>query len=132
MRIVPVRAITLLLLGYKYFDYVMGGISCGGDTSPQRINSDFNAYSSALRTYKIHAGRYPTDEEGLEALVTRPDSYPPGKQWTPIRERVQLDPWDHAYHYVRMPDDAEEGFKIICPGKDGRLGTEDDATSWDE
>ncbi|RYD67264.1 MAG: hypothetical protein EOP83_03160 [Verrucomicrobiaceae bacterium] len=51
-----------------------------------RLVQDFLAISNALRTYQTNAGRYPTDEEGLKALVEKPASYPQGRHW----QRVML------------------------------------------
>lgn len=41
-----------------------------------RVDPDFNAIGSSLKTYRLQAGFYPTTEQGLEALVHKPDTDP--------------------------------------------------------
>ena len=77
---------------------------------------------SNLQMYKIHNFRYPTTEQGLQALVTKPSSG--ATRWRgPYAEESKIrDAWDNPYEY------SAEGksFKIISPGPDGIVGNEDD------
>lgn len=79
---------------------------------------------SQLQMYKIHNFRYPTTEQGLRALVTKPGSG--ATRWRgPYTEESKInDPWGNPYEY------SSEGssFKIISPGPDAVLGSEDDVT----
>lgn len=74
-----------------------------------------------LQMYKVHNNRFPTTDEGLEALVTAPAS---AKRWRgPYTEKKKLnDPWGNPFSY----ESDGQTIKIISPGHDGQLGTEDD------
>ena len=75
-----------------------------------------------LQMFKVHNYKYPTTDQGLQALVTEPGS---SKRWRgPYTEKKKLkDPWGNEFSYESADGSA---FKIISPGIDGNLGTEDD------
>lgn len=87
--------------------------------------------STALDTFRLDVGRYPTTEEGLEALRTKPGAL---DRWDGpyLKKDLPLDPWGKAYVY-RSP--GEHGpFDIVSYGADGAPGGEGDnrdITSWD-
>lgn len=92
-----------------------------------RVRSDYDALNTMIVTYAINAGRPPTTEQGLEALVTRPTMEPLPEDWVKIADKVPTDPWRQPYHYRELP--ANEGslrFEIRSMGADGELWTEDD------
>jgi general secretion pathway protein G len=73
----------------------------------------------ALDIYRLHNGFYPTTEQGLEALVSKPASNPQPKQYTPggYMKKVPMDPWGNPFIY-RNP--GEKGaIDIISTGNDG-------------
>src|SRR5215203_5721070 len=49
---------------------------------------------TALLMYSAKCGRYPTTEQGLRALVTRPETEPRPRNWTQFDDRIPRDPWD--------------------------------------
>ena len=87
--------------------------------------------STALDTFRLDVGRYPTTEEGLEALRKQPGGL---EKWDGpyLKKEVPLDPWGKAYVY-KSP--GEHGpFDIISYGADGVLGGDGDnrdITSWE-
>jgi len=87
--------------------------------------SDVARLDFALDAFKADTGRYPTPEEGLDALVDRTWSSP---NWRgPYIRRPPLDPWGHAYVYsAPAPAVAPH---VVCTGPDGLLGTGDDIIS---
>lgn len=76
---------------------------------------------STLQMYKIHNYRYPTSEQGLQALVAKPSG---AKRWRgPYTEKGKLeDPWGNEYSY----ESDGKSFKIVSAGPDLELGTGDD------
>lgn len=94
-----------------------------------RVEPDFNAIGSAVKAYKINGGHYPTTEQGLEALVTRPSTEPLPARWMKIADAVPKDAWNHPYHYRLLSQDGVPAFEITSAGKDGILGTTDDLSS---
>ena len=87
--------------------------------------------STALDTFRLDVGRYPTSEEGLEALRTKPGGL---ERWDGpyLKKDVPLDPWGKAYAY-KSP--GEHGpFDIVSYGADGVSGGEGDnrdITNWE-
>lgn len=87
--------------------------------------------SAALDLYRLEIGRYPSTEEGLNALIEAP---PGVKKWNgPYIKRNPIDPWGREYHY-RSP--GEHGaFDLYSLGADNAKGGEgenQDITSWEE
>ena len=72
LEIVIVLGIIAVILGGSIA--VVGKM--GDSAKLQRVTSDFNTISSAVKMYKLNAGTVPTTSQGLEALVTKPSSTP--------------------------------------------------------
>ena len=86
--------------------------------------TDLRTISAALKIYRLDNGDYPTTEQGLEALVSRPAAPPQPANWSPegYLPAVPLDPWGNPYDY-RSP--GERGaFELSSLGKDGQPGGE--------
>lgn len=85
---------------------------------------------TALNIYRTEQGRYPTQEQGLDALVGAPDREPIPKNYPRDgylqSTRVPLDPWGGSFVYL-APGRAGESYEILCYGSDGEPGGEDDA-----
>jgi len=86
---------------------------------------DIKAIESALKLYKIDNGSYPTTEQGLIALLKKPEATPIPKKW---REggyldgtAVPKDPWGNPYYYVSPTADGQD-YEIVSYGSDGELG----------
>jgi general secretion pathway protein G len=101
----------------------------GSGAKPQHVKADFTSLSSALETYRKATGDYPTTDQGLLALVTRPDALPEERDWQPIATKVPTDPWKNEYRYRRLPDSSPRPFELRCVGPDGVEGNEDDRVS---
>ena len=77
----------------------------------------------ALKLYKLHNSVYPTTEQGLKALVEKPETEPVPKNWKgPYMDEVPKDAWGNDFIYI---SDGKH-FTLISPGPDGEEGTEDD------
>lgn len=77
----------------------------------------------ALKLYKLHNAFYPTTEQGLKALVEKPEEDPVPKNWKgPYIEKIPKDAWGNDFIYI---SDGKQ-FNLISPGPDGEEGTEDD------
>jgi type II secretion system protein G len=74
-------------------------------------------FGSAIDNFKMDCGRYPTNIEGLEALVTAPPALK-GRWKGPYLEapRIPLDPWGHAYGYERILHKGSDSFALSCGG----------------
>ena len=91
--------------------------------------------SVALDNYRLDNGRYPTTQQGLEALRTEPTEPVPHNWRGPyVRKEVPLDPWDRPYIYRSPGDVNPRGYDLLTLGADGVPGGEDedtDITSWE-
>jgi general secretion pathway protein G len=90
-----------------------------------------NTFMTALNTYKMDTGVFPTGEQGLQALRTAPQGV---TNWQgPYLEReLPLDPWGRPYIY-HYPSEQGDEPEIISYGADGQPGGESingDVVSW--
>jgi len=63
---------------------------------------DIASIENALDLYRLDNGFYPSQEQGLQALVSKPESDPVPNNWQPggYLKQIPKDPWGHAYHFV--------------------------------
>lgn len=97
----------------------------------QKAVSDIVALENALDMYKLDNHRYPTTEQGLEALITAPAQAPRAENYNPdgyIR-RLPADPWGNDY--ILISPGEHGAIDIMSTGPDDETGTEDDIHNWD-
>jgi len=84
--------------------------------------------SSALDTFELDNGRYPTTEEGLSALQTTPSNV---KNWKGpyLKKGISNDPWGKPYVY-KCPGVHNKDYDLLSYGADGVEGGTDDITNW--
>jgi len=90
-----------------------------------------NNFEQALTQYKLNTGLFPTTEQGLEALRTKPANV---NQWDGpyLRKEIPVDPWGHPYVY-KFPGEHGDEPDIISYGSDGQAGGDGlnaDIVSW--
>lgn len=96
----------------------------------QKAVSDITQLETSLKMYKLHNHKYPTTDQGLDALVTKTDIDPvprtfPEEGYLP---RLPNDPWDNPYILLNP---GEHGtIDVFSTGPDGEAGTEDDIGNW--
>ena len=84
--------------------------------------------ATALKLYELDNGAYPTTEEGLEALLTKPTS---ARNWNgPYLEKKPIDPWGREYKYRCPGEHRTADYDLYSPGRDGVEGA-DDVKNWD-
>lgn len=126
-------------------------ISAGAVVSSSRIitiarkssaQSQITQFSTALQTYFLDCGRFPTSEQGIEALWEKPDLFPIPENWNGpyINRKPGKDPWGTDFKYISsesspLPAETPENlpFVLISFGSDGKEGGEGDASdiiSW--
>ena len=98
---------------------------------------DIAAIETSLKLYRLDNGTYPTTEQGLAALVTKPDIEPIPPKWNPggyiDKGKLPKDPWGRPYVYLSPGSHGE--YDIICYGADaapGGEGKNKDVNSWEE
>lgn len=98
-----------------------------------RAQSDIAAVSSAVALYRLDNFRYPTTEQGLEALVTRPTSDPVPANWATsgYMDRLPVDPWGQPYQYLSPGVHGDfDVFTYGADGVSGGTGANADVGSW--
>lgn len=98
-----------------------------------RAQSDIAAISSAVQLYKLDNFRYPTTEQGLQALVIPPSSEPLAPNWASggYMDRLPKDPWGQVYQY--LSPGVHGDFDVFTYGADGApggSGADADIGSW--
>jgi general secretion pathway protein G len=93
--------------------------------------AQINAFMTALGTYKLDTGTFPTTEQGLLALRAKPADV---NQWAGpyLPQEIPVDPWGHPYSY-KFPGDHGDEPDVICYGADGQPGGDGlnaDILSW--
>ena len=96
----------------------------------QKAVSDIVALENALDMYKLDNSRYPTTEQGLEALVTKPQGEPEPRNYKSdgYIKRLPQDPWGGAYQLMSPGEHGK--IDVFSLGLDGEAGTDDDIGNW--
>lgn len=129
LEMILVLGIIALLLGVGTYSMV----KVLGDAERGKIRGDMQALKASLIRYRTLGRIYPSEQQGLEALVTRPTTSPEPADWTQYMKPQGIkDPWGRTYEY-RYPGKHNPGeFDIFSLGADGKEGTEDDLGNWDK
>lgn len=103
------------------------------DAQITRVQGDLRGLETALKFYRLDNYAYPTTEQGLAALVTKPAD-PNIRNWKPggYLDRLPKDPWGNEYVYLNPGNHGE--IDIYTLGRDGRPGGEGldtDVGNWD-
>jgi general secretion pathway protein G len=108
-----------------------------GRTGESRVTAarvDIATMMSALKLYKLDNQRYPTTEQGLQALVQKPTSGPAANGWKDggYLERLPKDPWGNAYQYLSPGLHGEvDILSLGADGQPGGTGEDADVGSWE-
>ena len=97
--------------------------------------SDISAITNALEMYRLDNNRYPSSDQGLDALVRKPSGFPEVRNWNPegYLKKTPKDPWGNPYQYISPG--TKGSFDLFTYGADGREGGEGydaDISNWDE
>ena len=108
----------------------MTGISQRGNKT--KATAEISSFKTALQMFETDCGRFPTSEEGLQALKNPPAGVQNYRQGGYMEDVPAVDPWGHPYIYkcpgVRHPD----GFDVYSWGPDGHEGGGDDIGNWSD
>ena len=96
----------------------------------QKAVSDIVALENALDMYKLDNSRYPTTEQGLEALVSKPQGDPAPRNYKEdgYIKRLPQDPWGNNYQLMSPGEHGK--IDVFSLGLDGEAGTDDDIGNW--
>ena len=93
-----------------------------GKSEITTAKAQVDSLSKAIDTFRLDNGRFPTNEEGLTVLQTRPANAP-GWNGPYLKKTAPLDPWGQAYHY-RTPGEHNPDYDLYSTGPDKAVGGE--------
>jgi len=130
---IMVVVIILGLLAVLVAPRVIGRLATAKDKAAR---AQIELLGTALDLYRADNGNYPTTEQRLEALWTRPATLPEPRNWAGpyLRKRVPLDPWGNPYVYRSPGETNPQSYDLSSLGRDGAPGGEGedaDIRSWE-
>ncbi|MEY4206933.1 MAG: type secretion system protein GspG [Pseudomonadota bacterium] len=109
-----------------------------GRTDDARIiaaKQDIATLMQALKLYRLDNQRYPTNEQGLQALISKPSGGPAPPNWKAggYLDRLNKDPWGNPYEYRSPGSHGEvDVYSFGADGKPGGTGNDADIGSWSD
>jgi general secretion pathway protein G len=137
--IAAIRGMTLIeiLVVLTLIGIVMGIVGGnylgqGEKAKAKAAKIEIEQIGQTLDLFKLEVGRYPTTQEGLQALITAPTGVPNwnGPYWK--KNTLPKDPWTNEYKYAAPGQHgAYDVWSYGADGKEGGEGTNKDITSWE-
>lgn len=98
------------------------------DAKKSIASADLASISTGIRLFRFHCDRFPSTEEGLDALLASPGGLTTWKG--PYLEKKPLDPWKRPYQYRNPGTHNQAGFDLWSTGPDPQKA-DDDVTNWE-
>ncbi|HEX4510453.1 MAG TPA: type II secretion system major pseudopilin GspG [Burkholderiaceae bacterium] len=93
--------------------------------------TDVSNLMNALKLYRLDNGRYPSGEQGLDALVNKPTAGAIPGNWKAYLDKLPADPWQHPYQYANPGVHGDiDVFSFGADGQPGGEGNDADVGSW--
>lgn len=127
--------VVVVILGILAAVIVPRFLSRPDEAKVTKAKVDMKSIEEALGLFKLDNGFYPSTDQGLKALVEKPQSgqIPSKFSAEGYLKKVPLDPWGNPYVYL-SPGLHSQNYDLICYGADGQTGGEDfnaDLNSWE-
>jgi general secretion pathway protein G len=127
LEIMLVVMIIALLAGIAIVKMGPALDEAGDATAKAQINN----LSVALLSYRAKGGNYPSTDQGLKALMVRPQTEPVPRAWASLLQSLPKDPWNHDYVYEYPGRHNPDSYDIYSMGRNGKPGDDDDIGNWD-
>mgnify|MGYP000870804886 FL=1 len=123
--------VVLVIIGVLAALIVPNLLDRTDDARATAARTDVGNLMQALKLYKLDNQRFPTAEQGLDALVRKPTAGAIPPNWRPYLEKLPNDPWGHPYQYVNPGVKGEiDVFSYGADGQAGGDGKNADIGSW--
>jgi general secretion pathway protein G len=123
--------VVLTIIGVLAALIVPNVMSRADDARVTAARTDISNVMQQLKLYKLDNHRYPSAEQGLEALVRKPTAGSVPPNWKPYLDKLPNDPWGKPYMYVNPGVKGEvDVFSYGADGQSGGEGTNADIGSW--
>ena len=123
--------VVLVIIGVLAALIVPNVLDRADDARVTAARTDISNLGQALKLDTLDTQRYPTSEQGLQALLVKPTSGPLPLNWKPYLEKLPNDPWGRPYQYLNPGIKGE--MDVLSFGADGQAGGEGknaDIGSW--
>jgi general secretion pathway protein G len=123
--------VVLLIIGVLAALIVPNVLDRADDARVTAAKTDVNNLMQALKLYRLDNQRYPSAEQGLQALLTKPTTAPVPINWKSYLDLLPNDPWGKPYVYLNPGVKGE--VDVMSLGADGQAGGEGknaDIGSW--
>ncbi len=123
--------VVLAIIGVLAALIVPNVLGRADDARITAARTDVGNLMQALKLYKLDNQRFPTGEQGLNALTLKPTSEPVPGNWKPYLDKLPNDPWGRPYQYMNPGIKGE--VDVLSFGADGQAGGEGnnaDIGSW--
>ena len=114
--------VVLVIIGVLAALIVPNVLDRADDSRVTAAKTDVNNLMQALKLYKLDNQRFPSSEQGLQALVSKPASMPVPGNWRPYLDKLPNDPWGNPYQYLNPGLQGQ--VDVLSLGADGQPGGE--------
>ena len=122
LEIMLVVTIIAILMGAAIYK-LAGNVEIAKHTA---VTADVQALGTQLKLYESMNGFFPTTEQGLQALVTPPETDPKPARWYQLFKEMPKDPWHNNYIYRCPGVKNPGGYDLFSAGPDRIADTTDD------
>lgn len=123
--------VVLVIIGLLAALIVPNVLERADDARVTAARTDVNNLMQALKLYRLDNQRYPSAEQGLQALVSKPTVGSVPSNWKPYLEKLPNDPWGKPYQYMNPGVKGEiDVFSFGADGVAGGEGKNTDVGSW--
>jgi general secretion pathway protein G len=123
--------VVLVIIGVLAALIVPNVLDRTDDARVTAARTDVNNLMQSLKLYKLDNQRFPSSEQGLEALVRKPTAGPVPSAWKAYLDKLPADPWGRPYQYLNPGVKGEvDVFSFGADGQAGGEGKNADIGSW--
>ena len=123
--------VVLTIIGVLAALIVPNVLSRAEEARVTAARTDISNLMQQLKLYKLDNQRFPSAEQGLEALVRKPTAGSVPPNWKPYIDKLPNDPWGRPYQFVNPGIKGEvDVFSFGADGQSGGEGTNADVGSW--
>ena len=123
--------VVVVIIGVLAALIVPNVLSRLDDAKVTAARTDIGTIAQSLKFYKIDNQRFPTQQQGLQALISKPSIEPVPPNWKPYLDKLPNDPWGRPYLYLNPGVKSEvDVMSYGADGQPGGEGTNADIGSW--
>lgn len=125
--------VVVVILGILAAVVIPNFMSKPDEARKVKAKQDVLAIQNALDLYRLDNGFYPSTDQGLQALVSKPSSSPSPRHWHQYLKSLPMDPWERPYLYLNPGQHGEVDIFTYGPdGQPGGEGNNAEIGNWDE